>query len=352
MDIKISVIVPVYNCQNYLNRCIDSLLDQTMDGIEIILVDDGSTDESLTICEKYKQISSNIVVLSQSNKGVSAARNFGYARSSGQFISYVDADDWVEPSMYEKMYNRIVEEDAQACMCNYFIWNGESKIPVINDLCFEVYDGKMIKEMIVPRIISSSTICGKNDTISGSMWNMLFKRSLTEKYMISFNERMVHGEDALYKMMLMEVIDKLVIELEPLYYYFVHESSAVSVFKKDKYQELMTGNKIIEEFFGEKNMYDIYRERLDISYAKVHFSSMRNIARRENKMSYFNKVKEIRNVCMDERLQSIIKEQKNTCKTINSRLLTSLILRKSAFILFAYYILTNYLLLIKGRFNG
>ena len=102
----VSIIVPIYNAQNYLNRCLDSLLAQTLEDIEIILINDGSKDDSLAICRAYEEKDSRIIVIDQKNAGVSAARNAGLDRASGQYVGFVDPDDWVEPDMYALMYEK------------------------------------------------------------------------------------------------------------------------------------------------------------------------------------------------------------------------------------------------------
>ena len=107
---KVSVIVPVYNKSNYLKRCIESILGQTHKDIELILIDDGSTDESLSICNRYKK-DKRVVVISQKNRGVSAARNVGIKKVSGDFIMFVDADDYVAKDYVEKMCENISDND-------------------------------------------------------------------------------------------------------------------------------------------------------------------------------------------------------------------------------------------------
>ncbi|MDD2972504.1 MAG: glycosyltransferase [Lachnospiraceae bacterium] len=116
---KISVIVPVYNSEKYLERCVDSILAQTYDNLEIILVDDGSTDSSSALCEKYAQKDPRIVILSQENQGVSRARTTGVQYATGSFIGFVDADDWCEPEMYQILYKGIETTNADICQCHF-----------------------------------------------------------------------------------------------------------------------------------------------------------------------------------------------------------------------------------------
>lgn len=116
----ITIIVPVYNVEKYLDRCMQSVLHQTYRNLEIILVDDGSTDSSGKMCDDYARQDRRIKVIHKKNGGLSDARNAGLAQTSGDYIGYVDSDDWVEPDMYERMHRACVENDAQVAVCRYF----------------------------------------------------------------------------------------------------------------------------------------------------------------------------------------------------------------------------------------
>ncbi|MCI5610667.1 MAG: glycosyltransferase [Roseburia sp.] len=115
----ISVIVPVYNMEQYLERCINSIKKQSYSNLEIILVDDGSTDHSADMCDTYAQEDQRIKVIHKVNGGLSDARNAGLAIATGAYIGYVDSDDWIEPQMYQKMYEACIENEAQVAVCRY-----------------------------------------------------------------------------------------------------------------------------------------------------------------------------------------------------------------------------------------
>lgn len=115
----LSVIVPVYNVEQYLERCVDSILGQTYQNLEIILVDDGSSDASPRLCDAYAAKDGRIKVVHKHNGGLSDARNAGLAKATGKYIGYVDSDDWIEPTMYETMYQACKEQKAQVAICRY-----------------------------------------------------------------------------------------------------------------------------------------------------------------------------------------------------------------------------------------
>ena len=124
---KVSVIVPVYNVEQYIEKCLENLVNQTLDDIEIIVVNDGSTDNSETIINKYLQKYSNkIKYLTKTNGGLSDARNYGMKYATGEYIAFLDSDDYADVTTYEKMYNKAIEENCDYVECN-FIWEYENK---------------------------------------------------------------------------------------------------------------------------------------------------------------------------------------------------------------------------------
>ena len=119
MEDLISVIVPVYNVEQYLERCINSIVNQTYKNLEIILIDDGSTDSSGSICDTLCTSDNRILVIHQDNGGISCARNTGIDHSRGKYVTFVDSDDWIDIRMIEKLYSRIIKDNSQIAFCNF-----------------------------------------------------------------------------------------------------------------------------------------------------------------------------------------------------------------------------------------
>ncbi|WP_251868217.1 glycosyltransferase family 2 protein [Enterococcus malodoratus] len=170
----ISIIVPVYNVEKYLSRCIESIINQTYKNIEILLVDDGSTDSCLRICEKYEKVDSRISVLKKNNGGLSSARNFGFKNSNGIFIVYIDSDDYVSETYISNLYSTILEMDVDIAISNFFLVNenGEKLIEYRNSTKkVEILDSKTaLKELFIQK---------KFDT---SAWGKMYKRHFFDKY--------------------------------------------------------------------------------------------------------------------------------------------------------------------------
>ena len=164
---KISVIVPVYNVENYISKCIESIINQTYANLEIIIVDDGSTDKSGDICNYYAKKDERIIHIHQENQGMSIARNNALDIAKGEYIGFVDSDDWIEPNMYYTLYDNAIAYDADISMCNfYYVYNSGQKSPYSNENDdIKVLDG-IYK---IAHNIRLSNNC---------IWNRLYKRHL------------------------------------------------------------------------------------------------------------------------------------------------------------------------------
>lgn len=182
----ISIIVPVYNMEQYLERCINSIWQQTYTNLEIILVDDGSTDRSPQMCDDYAGKDSRIKVVHKQNGGLSDARNAGLAVASGDYIGYVDSDDWIEPDMYERMYGACVEHDAQVAVCRYAQVYKDHVIQGGNDQVTAFEREELLRIYI-----------GGHDDyiIYNSVWSKLFARELVEGVMFPKGR---NSEDIMY----------------------------------------------------------------------------------------------------------------------------------------------------------
>ena len=221
---KISIIVPVYNCEAYLRCCIDSLLAQTYCNIEIILVNDGSTDSSGSICNSYDVLDDRIVVLHQENAGVSAARNAGLRICTGEYIMFVDADDWIDPDACSKIVNFIDRESL------LYLWN----IRVIRnekvELQKKIHVPATIQEFLASIIAASKD---QNPYIRAS-WGKLFKRELITN--IHFPEDLYIGEDACFLLKCVKQvhsINEIRVFSDAWYNYRIIPISAVRRYKDD-----------------------------------------------------------------------------------------------------------------------
>lgn len=217
---KISVIVPVYNVEQYLPRCIDSILSQTFTDFELLLIDDGSTDKSGMICDEYAKKDKRIRVFHKENGGISATREFGINHVNGQFIQFVDSDDWIEFNMLELMYNQAITTSADIVGCN-FIQEFENKSLKTKT----VYDDK---EHFILSVISNYW---------GVLWKLLIRHQLFVKYNIHFPTGINGGEDYFVVTQLLLNCDRVSFVDFYLYHYVRYNN--VSFISTPSFEKLM-----------------------------------------------------------------------------------------------------------------
>lgn len=214
---KISVIVPIYNLDGYLDKCISSIINQTYSDLEIILINDGSTDDSGQICEKYKAQDGRIVVIHQENQGVSIARNKGLNIATGDYIGFVDADDWIDEDMYEVLHINMLKYNAAISMCRHKYIN-QDNIYVPEELSEDtVVNGTDILKFYLSEYHTTNII---ND----SVWCKLYRSSSLNN--IRFPEHQTY-EDILFTCKALINANRLVISSECLYNYNMRSNSIV-----------------------------------------------------------------------------------------------------------------------------
>ena len=190
--VKVSVIVPIYNAEKYLVQCLDSVVNQTLKDIEIILIDDGSTDGSAEICKKYLS-DSRVTYYHKENEGLAAARADGIARASGEYLGFVDSDDWIKPEMYEKMYNAAKSNDSDVVFCNCQE-NADGHI-FTPEMPEGPYDRQAIKEKILPNSLAYIGKGGSKRAIRWSKCLRIYKRETLENHNIRFDRRLRRSQD-------------------------------------------------------------------------------------------------------------------------------------------------------------
>lgn len=190
----ISVIVPVHNVKMYLIQCIESICNQTYKDLEIILVDDGSDDDSSEICDFYQRADDRIVVIHKENEGLVRARKTGIEASRGRYIAYVDGDDWIEADMFEKLYQKMDESNADIVMCGHFIDTGN----ITQEACHDITEGYYTKKQLIENVYPEMII-GKDFfdwKIYPSLWGKLFKKESIMEHQMAVDDRLKMGEDA------------------------------------------------------------------------------------------------------------------------------------------------------------
>lgn len=262
----ISIIVPVYNVEKYLKKCVDSIVNQTYKNLEIILVDDGATDNSGKICDELVELDNRIKVYHKKNGGLSDARNYGVERATGDYIGFVDSDDYIDAEMYEKLYEAIKKENVDVAECNLKIVYPEKTDLFTDQKYYQICNKQEYLEEYL-----------KIEKIFGSACVRLTKADIAKK--LKFPVGKLY-EDTYYAYDLIGIVDKYVIVDNPYYNYLMRENSITNAKFNPRIFDLI---EIVEKFHT--NVYKNYpslKEAADCRKMYAYFSVLNSILLEED----------------------------------------------------------------------
>ncbi len=243
---KVSVVVPVYNVEQFLNRCVESLLAQTLEDIEIILVDDGSKDSSGKMCDEYaSKFPGKISVLHKENGGLTSAWKAGSEIANGEYIGYIDSDDYVLPDMYERMYQRAVEEDADIACCGlHHIYEDGSHEEWDDQMLFpkDVFEPSSLHSEMFPVLINDGSFMGRR--LHPNRVTKLTRASLVKQNLSLCDDAVSIGEDFQFSLNMFLDAQKVVILKDYFPYYYYMNGSSMTMKYDENYMEKI---KILKE---------------------------------------------------------------------------------------------------------
>lgn len=249
---KVSVIVPVYNVESYLDRCVKSILNQTLKDIEIILVDDGSSDNCPAICDKYASKDHRVKVVHKKNAGLGMACNSGIEVALGEYIAFCDSDDWVDAEMYQIMYETAKTHDADAVYSGLKRVNGEGRIlsymphPRHTQIIRDKEIGKLMCDLICANPSSRF-----DHEIQVSAKVVLYKKKFLDEYDLKFvSEREFPSEDMIFNVSVLSVASVVVVIDKYYYNYYVNESSISTTLKKDQFDKIVKSANLIDSIIS------------------------------------------------------------------------------------------------------
>lgn len=278
MNIIVSIIVPIYNVEQYLEQCIDSLLNQTLEEIEVILVDDGSPDGCPEVCEEYKRKDRRVKVIHKINGGLSDARNAGLKIAEGKYVAFIDSDDYVDLHMFEKLYYEAQKRNLDVCYCDYsFNVNGNIR-PACKQKNNLFITEKKEAEMFLLDMVGPEPQYPSDVKYLVSVWHGIYKRTIIEQYDIKFeSERLYPSEDLLFHIDFLSRCSKIGYLKEGMYYWRYNPGSlsrSYTTQKFLKYVDLLNRTKEkLDEHFTE----DLYR----LHYQRCVYAFFRSIVKYE-----------------------------------------------------------------------
>ncbi|MEN9919770.1 MAG: hypothetical protein RL662_2206 [Bacteroidota bacterium] len=305
MNLSFSVIIPVYNMERFLARCLDSLAKQTYDKLEIILINDGSIDASGAICDSYAEHDTRFRVIHQANAGVSEARNAGLKIASGDYISFVDPDDWVEANMYQTIASHLADKQIDILRFNAY-----RKGELVNTLPFKgLYEGKRLEEEVVLPLIGAEKFGGM--FILGVLWMHVYKRSTIEKHHICFNKALRRCEDRLFTLTTALYADQMMFIDDVFYHYEVNDDSLSNKYDPQRWlQELIYLDELQKIYKQQRS--SIFIENADKrilgEYLLRAITSINNEFFSKNNNTFVNKYKNTKTIINNPIVRTAIKK--------------------------------------------
>lgn len=256
---KISIVVPVYKVEDYIERCVSSLRKQTILDIEIILVDDGSPDESGEMCDKFASQDNRIKVVHKKNGGLSSARNAGMKVAIGKYIGFVDSDDDIELDMYEKMVLRAEQQDVDCVMADYTrIFSDGKKEPFTTVLDGGMYDKQAIINHIFPKLIMDESI---DYGPLLSVWHCIYRTDFLRENDIWFEPEIKWSEDNLFSAIVGYNANGLYyMKGEQLYHYYQNPGTITTSYRSGAWWVYRKMNEYMRDYFSEKKDFDFGRQ--------------------------------------------------------------------------------------------
>jgi glycosyltransferase involved in cell wall biosynthesis len=314
-QMKISVIVPVYNSERYIKKCIESIINQTYKDIEIIIVNDGSTDGSLNIIQKYQELDNRIKLINQSNSGVSVARNNGIENATGDYIMFVDSDDYIDSTMVDKCVQSIKNTDLLICGFTYVFKNK------IEDKTYQSPFISDTKEFVQTYFMESF----QKSLLYGPI-NRLYKKSIINKYGIKFDEDYSICEDSIFVFDYLLKCETISGITESLYSYVQHDhESLISKYNSNAFDaNWALYNKIIK-FLNINNSEMKNIDIVNYSFEHRFLSCMRTLYRKSN-LTISEKYSILKTYALEDRFQKLLIKCKE--KSIKWQLIKLLLQKK------------------------
>lgn len=299
----ISIIVPVYNAENYIKKCVESLLRQDYQDIEIILVNDGSKDGSGFLCNELSKFDNRIKVIHQKNSGVSAARNNGLKNANGSYVGFVDSDDYIDQNMYSKLFEKMRKNDCDVVYCD--------SINVDKAGCFynvdTIYSIESEKKIKVSDLSANQLI-----EVAGSVWRGLYRREIINYNNIEFPLNLKFSEDRIFNLLYLSKIKNVYYYKEHLYYRLVDENTTVQRYHENHFEAVKQAYILTDRIRGEFWPAEIFKKSFDRQFINNVYGSLNNYYSKSSTMTIVAKYKKVKSICNDELVENAINSLDNS----------------------------------------
>lgn len=350
MGKKISIIIPVYNVSKYIEKCLKSVLKQTMSEIEVIIINDGSTDNSEEIIQEYANQDKRIIYISQKNKGVGEARNKGVEIAKGEYIGFVDPDDCIHNRMYEILYSKAKQYDADIAICDNKIVNSDIDTKIddlpITERDINVNIEKNVKNNMADFIIRYYYREGK---YKNHVWDKIFKRDVIKKNNIKFGDlKEITGEDTLFAITALAFANNIIYVHNKLYYYYIRKNSIMNTFNIDKMKKTINFMKQVENFQEKSKLYNKFELFLSGYLYNLCVASSRELIQYKKRNLLKKNIEEMLKEKIIIKYANILLEKKiylkfTKIKQIYIKIIAKLIIQRKSKQLYNFLIIKYYL---------
>ncbi len=329
MNELVTVVVPIYNVERYLVRCVESIVNQTYHNLEIILVDDGSPDKCPEICDDFAKNDDRIKVIHKVNEGLGMARNTGIDNAKGKYICFFDSDDYIEPDTIEFCVKSAVENKADLVIFGHDDVTNDGKLLGIHTPCppKQLFSGQEIIDTLLPVSLNCNQKSGDDWNTSLCAWNKLYSLEVIKESGWRFaSEREIISEDYYSLTELHKNLNSVFITDRVFYHYVVNESSLSRTFKADRFERIKGFYKSMISLSENMESADILKQPINNVTLGFTIGAMKHIV--NSNLSFCNRYRELKKIVKDEFLQDIIKDidftnvgsqKKMLCKAIKSK---------------------------------
>ena len=303
----VSIVLPIYNVEKYLDRCIESVINQTYRNLEILLVDDGSPDDCPQKCEEWAKKDGRIKVIHKANAGLGYARNTGIENASGEYICFFDSDDYIDPSTIEKAYNTAQKNNSDMVLFGHYDVNAQGKIvrTYIPTIDKESYVSSEVQEVLLPDLVSDNPATGKSTNLWLSACFCMYSMKLILESNWRFaSERDIISEDVYSLLRLYRNVEKVTIIPEAFYYYCENSTSLTHTYKADRFDRIKRFYNACVDACDELNYSDEVKNRFAGPFISNTIAAMKMIIQAD--MSDDKKKSALKAICRDEQLHRII----------------------------------------------
>lgn len=331
-NVLVSIVVPVYNVEKYLQSCIDSVKNQTYNNLEIILVDDGSSDLSGVICEKAQKLDHRIVVYHKTNEGLGFTRNFGMKRAHGKYVMFVDSDDYIENNIVERMLIVAEKEKADLVVEGFKKITDDGKILFEEQYKNETFFGADVKNKFLPRLIGSAP--NVKDSIFTTVCSKLYLlNKITSNNILFQSERSFQSEDLAFQIDCIPVMSKVVVTNNSGYFYRTNMNSLSTSYKRDRLYEV---KKVYNYVINKINLLDLPADTV-LRAGKMLFVQLNSVIHQENprisRKHIKECIKELKKIVSDREIRQVIDNYPIKLLNFKQRVFLRMVQLKTSYLL-------------------